>query len=99
MEVMGIHKHSVTLVVNHCRQLGRSVLLLAHYTTVFVAFMVRCVEWMTEAMRWTTLFAQHTVSVFDSVYNYLTWGKRGGVAQEVYPAATTGGLDPRRHLA
>ena len=95
---MEVHKHSVTLVVNHCRQLGRS-LLLAHYTTVFVAFMVRSVEWMTEAMRWTTLCAQNTVSVFDSVYNYLTRGKRGGMAPEDFPAATTGGLDSRRRQA
>lgn len=97
MEVMGVHKHSVTLVVNHCRQLGRSLLLLAHYTTVFVAFMVRSVEWIAEAMRWTTLFAQQTASVLDSIYNYVTWGRRRG--EEIYPAATTGGLDARRHHA
>ena len=96
---MEVHKQSVTQVVNHCRQLGRSLLLLAHYTTVFVTFMVRSVEWMTEAMRWTQLFAENTVSVFDSVYNYLTRGKRGAMAPEVYPAATTGGLDSRRRQA
>lgn len=73
--------------------------MLAHYTTVFVAFMGHSVEVLAEAMRWTALFAEKTVSVFDSVYHYLTWGQRRGGAREIYPAATTGGSDTRRRHA
>lgn len=75
----------VNLIVNHCRQLGRSLLLLAHYATVFVAFAGRSVQWLVEVVKWTALFARYTVSVFESIYRYLTWGKRRG-GREVCPA-------------
>lgn len=55
-------------------------MLLAHYTTVFVAFVGRTVQWMVDAVKWTSLFARYTVSVFDSIYRHLHRGKRRSVA-------------------
>lgn len=76
---MAGHDQRVNLIINRGRQLGRSLLLLAHYTTVFVAFVGRSVQWMVEAVRWTGLFARYTVSAFDSIYRHLHWGKRKSV--------------------
>lgn len=70
----------VNLIINHGRQLGRSLVLLAHYTTVFVAFVGRTVQWMVDAVKWTSLLARYTVSVFDSIYRHLHRGKRRSVA-------------------
>lgn len=78
--MMAGHDQRVNRIINHGRQLGRSLLLLAHYTTVFVAFVGRTVGWMVDAVRWTSLFARYTVSVFDSIYRHLQWGKRKSVA-------------------
>lgn len=82
------HDQRVHLLINHCKQLGRSLLLLAHYTTVFVAFAGRSVQWMVDAVKWTSLFAHYTVAVFDSIYRHLHWKKRKsihGVAREICP--------------
>ena len=84
--MMAGHDQRVNLIINHGRQLGRSLLLLAHYTTVFVAFVGRTVQWMVDAVKWTSLFARYTVSVFDSIYRHLHWGKRKG-ARELCPAS------------
>lgn len=85
---MGVHEQRVNLIINHCRQLGRSLLLLAHYTTVFVAFLGRTVLWVVEAVRWTTLFARYTVSVFDSIYRHLLWWRRRGAREICLGPAT-----------
>lgn len=78
----------VNRIVNHGRQLGRSLLLLVFYTTVFVTFVGRTVQWMVNAVKWTSLFARYTVSVFDFIYRHLHWGKRksvAGGAREICP--------------
>lgn len=77
---MAGHDQRVNLIINRGRQLGRSLMLLAHYTTVFVAFVGRTVQWVVDAVKWTSLFAHYTVSVFDSIYRHLHWGKRKSVA-------------------
>lgn len=74
------HKRRVNQIINHGRQIGRSLMLLVHYTSVFVAFAGRSVQWMVDAVRWTTLFARYTVSVFDSIYRHLHRGKKTSVA-------------------
>lgn len=84
--IMAGHDQTVNLIINHGRQLGRSLILLVHYAAVFVAFVGRTVQWMVDAVKWTSLFARYTVSVFDSIYRHLHWGKRKGVA-----AAAAGG--------
>lgn len=87
---MAGHDQRVNLIINQGRQLGRSLLLLAHYTTLFVAFVGRSVQWMAEAVKWTSLFARYTVSMFDSVYRHLHWGKRknaAGGAREICPSS------------
>jgi len=83
-----VQRHSVTLVVNHCRQVGRSLLLLAHYTSVFVAFVARAAEWVAGATRWTTLFTERAASAFDALHRYLTWGNGRGVVRASYPVET-----------
>lgn len=87
--IMAGHDQRVNLIINQGRQLGRSLLLLAHYTTVFVAFVGRTVQWMVDAVKWTSLFARYTVSVFDSIYRHLHWGKRKSVAREICPSSDT----------
>lgn len=88
MKIMATHDQRVNLLINRGKQLGRSLLLLAHYTTVFVAFVGRSVQWMVDAVRWTSLFARYTASVFDSVYRHLHWGKRKSVgAREICPSS------------
>ncbi|KAK9525796.1 hypothetical protein VZT92_016476 [Zoarces viviparus] len=87
---MAGHDQGVNRIINQGRQLGRSLLLLVHYTAVFVAFAGRSVQWMVAAVRWTTLFARYTVSVFDSIYRHLHWGKRksaAGGAREICPCS------------
>lgn len=73
---MGKHEKRVNLIINHGRQLGRSLLLLAHYTTVFVGFVARFAQWMVGAVRWTSMFARCTTSAFDFIYQHLHWRKR-----------------------
>lgn len=85
---MGGHDQ-VHLIINQGRQLGRSVLLLVHYITVFVAFVGRFVHWIVEVVRWTTLFTRYTVSVFDSIYRHLLWWNRRGGVRELYLAPDT----------
>lgn len=82
-------------MINHGRQLGRSLVLLAHYTTVFVAFVVRTVQWMVYAVKWTSLFARYTVSVFDSIYRHLHWGKRKYVAGGARELCQSSDLEPQ----
>lgn len=86
---MAGHDDRVNLIINHGRQLGRSLLLLAHYTTAFMAFVGRTVQWMVDAVKWTTLFARYTVAAFDSVYRHLHWKKRKSVggARELCPTS------------
>ena len=82
------HDLRVNVIINHGRQLGRNLLLLAHYTTVFVAFVARSVKWMVEVVKWTTMLAQYTASAFDSVYRHLLWWRRrggGGTVKDVCP--------------
>lgn len=84
------HDQRVNLIINHGRQLGRNLMLLAYYTTVFVAFVGRTVQWMVDAVKWTSLFARYTVSAFDSIYRHLHWGRRKGVtggAKELCPSS------------
>lgn len=82
---MAVHDKRVSLIINQGRQLGRSLLLLAHYISVFVAFVGHGVQWMVGAVRWTSLFARYTVSVFDSIYRHLQWGRRRSTAREICP--------------
>lgn len=77
---MAVHDQRVNLIINQGRQLGRSLVLLAHYTTVFVAFVGRTVQWIVHAVEWTGLFGRYTLSVFDSVYRLVLWGKRKSIA-------------------
>ncbi|KAK6314711.1 hypothetical protein J4Q44_G00142400 [Coregonus suidteri] len=86
------HDPRVNLIINNGRQLARSLLLLAHYTTVFVTFVSRSVNWFVQMLKWTTLFARYTASVFDSVYRHLHWWRRrggGGVAKQICPSLDT----------
>lgn len=78
--MMAGREQRVNQIFHQGRQLGRSLLLLVHYTTVVVAFAGRSVQWMVGAVKWTTLFARCTVSVFDSIYRHMPRGKRNGVA-------------------
>ncbi|KAK7886091.1 hypothetical protein WMY93_025712 [Mugilogobius chulae] len=73
---MAGHDSRVNLIASRGRQLGRSLLLLAHYIAVCAAFTGRSVRWMVEAMRWLCLFARYTTSMFDSIFSLLTWGRR-----------------------
>lgn len=73
---MATHGQRLNLIVNQCRQLGRSLLLLAHHISVFAAFGGRSVRWVVEALRWLCLFAGYTTSMFDSIYRLLHWGRR-----------------------
>lgn len=66
----------VKLIVNHGKQLGRTLLLLAHYTTQFGEFVGRFVQGILAAMKWTNLFARTTASVFDFIYQHLHRGRR-----------------------
>ncbi|KAG9342331.1 hypothetical protein JZ751_016833 [Albula glossodonta] len=76
---MGKHGVRVNLLVNNFRQLARSLILLAHYTSQFVEFSARSVSGFVVLARWTLLSAQYTVSVFESAYKHLSlWGRRSG---------------------
>lgn len=95
---MAVHDQRVNLILNQGRQLGRSLVLLAHYTTVFVAFVGRTVQWMVHAVEWTTLFGRYTLSVFDSVYRLVLWGKRrsiGGGAGGARELCQSSDLEPQ----
>lgn len=90
---MAVHDQRVNLLINQGRQLGRSLLLLVHYTTVFVAFVGRMVQWMVGAVKWTSLFARYTVSFFDSVCRHLHLGMRRGApgsGRQICPSRDTG---------
>lgn len=77
--MMAGHEQRVKLIINHGKQLGRSLLLLAYYTTVFVGFVGRFAQWMVRAVKWTSMFARYTTSAFDFIYTHLHWGKRRGI--------------------
>lgn len=67
----------INLLVNYGKQLGRSLLLLAHYTTVFAQFLSSSVRCMVAVAKWTSLFARCTTEAFGSVYRHLNrWGKK-----------------------
>lgn len=89
------HDQRVNLIINQGRQLGRNLMLLAYYTTVFVAFVGRTVQWMVDAVKWTSLFARYTVSVFDSIHRHLHWGRRKGVAGGAKELCPSSDMDPQ----
>lgn len=91
---MAGHDQRVNLIINRGRQLGRSLLLLAHYVTVFVAFVGRFVQWMVDAVKWTSLFTRYTVSVFDSIHRHLHWGKRKDVANGGRELCSSSDMEP-----
>lgn len=72
----GGHDLKVNMIVNYVRQLGRSLLLLAHYTTVFVSVVSRSVNCFVEGFKWISMFARYTVAVFESVHRSLNWWTR-----------------------
>ncbi|GAA6083103.1 uncharacterized [Tachysurus ichikawai] len=63
---------TANVIIQHCKQLGHSLLLLAHYTAVFVGFTSRSVGWFVEAIRWTTISVQCVTSVFNTVHRNLS---------------------------
>ncbi|TTN49602.1 hypothetical protein Baya_15910 [Bagarius yarrelli] len=63
---------SVNLIIQHGKQLVRSLLLLAHYTTVLVSFTSRSVGWFVEVVRWTVLSVQYVASMFDALHRILS---------------------------
>lgn len=92
---MARHDQRVNLIINHGRQLGRSLALLVHYATVFVAFVGRTVQWMVDAVKWTSLFARYTVSAFDSIYRHLHWGNRRSVAGGARELCQNSDMEPQ----
>lgn len=79
--------YRVNLLVQYAKQLARSVLLLAHYMTVFVSFTSRSVGWFLEVIRWTMLMVQCVASVFDAVHRNLSRLSRRciGTVMEILP--------------
>lgn len=75
----------VNLIVQYGKQLARSLLLLAHYVTVFVSFTSRSVGWVVEAIRWTTVSVECIASVFNAVHRNLSRLSRrcAGTAMEI----------------
>lgn len=92
---MAGHDQRVNLIINQGRQLGRSLLLLAHYTTVFVAFVGRTVQSMVATVKWTSMFARYTASVFDSIYRLLHWGRRKSVPGGAREICTSPNMEPQ----
>lgn len=70
---MGGHDLKLNMIINYGKQLGRSLLLLAHYATVFVSFVSRSVNFFVEVIKWTSTFARCTVAVFESIHRSLHW--------------------------
>lgn len=77
---MAVRDQRVNLIINQGKQLGKNILLLAHYTTVFAAFVGRFVECVVGAIKWTSTFAHYTSSAFDFIYRRLQRGRRRRVA-------------------
>lgn len=73
---MGGHDLKLNMIINYGKQLGRSLLLLAHYTTVFVIFVSRSVNGFVEVIKWMSMFARYTVAVFESIHRSLNWWTR-----------------------
>lgn len=73
---MGRDDFKFNMIINYGKQLGRSLVLLAHYITVFVSFVSRSVNCFAEVIKWTLMFARYTVAVFDSVHRSLHWWTR-----------------------
>lgn len=73
----------VNLIIQHGKQLARSLLLLAHYVTVFVSFTSRSVGWFVEAIRWTMLSVQFIASVFHALHRTLSRMTRRCTGMEV----------------
>lgn len=76
LNTMGRHDLKVNAIINYGKQLGRSLLLLAHYATVFVSFISRSVNGFVEVIKWTSMFARYTVVVFESIHRRLSWWTR-----------------------
>lgn len=72
----GRHDLKLNMIINYAKQLGRSLVLLAHYTTVFVCFVSRSVNCFLEVIKWISVFARYTVAVFDSIHRSLHWWTR-----------------------
>lgn len=92
---MAVHDQRVSLIINQGRQLGRSLVLLARYTMVFVAFVGRTVQWMAHVVEWTGVFGRYTLSVFDSVYRLVLWGKRKSIAGGAKELCQSSDLEPQ----
>lgn len=92
---MAVHDQRVNLIINQGRQLGRSLVLLAYYTTVFVAFMGRSLQWIAHAVEWTNVFGRYTLSAFDSVYRLVLWGKRKSIAGGARELCQKSELEPQ----
>ncbi|XP_035383662.1 guanylyl cyclase-activating protein 1 isoform X1 [Electrophorus electricus] len=64
---VGGHDLKVNVIVNYWRQMGRSFLLLAHYTGLFASFVRRSVGCVVQVVKWTSLVARCTVAAFESI--------------------------------
>lgn len=73
---MGGHDLKFNMIINYGKQLGRSLLLLAHYATLFVVFVSRSVNGFVEVIKWMSMFARCTVAVFESIHRSLNWWTR-----------------------
>lgn len=73
---MAVRDQRVNQIINQGKQLGKNILLLAHYTTVFAVFVGRFVECIVGAIKWTTTFTHYTASAFDFIYRHLQRGQR-----------------------
>jgi len=70
---MGGHDLKLNMIINYGKQLGRSLLLLAHYAAVFVSFVSRSVNFFVEVIKWMSMIARCTVGVFESIHRSLHW--------------------------
>lgn len=73
---MGRYDLKLNMIINYGKQLGRSLVLLVHYITVFVSFVSRSVNCFAEVIKWMSVFARYTVAVFDYLYRSLHWCRR-----------------------
>lgn len=85
------HDLRVNAIVNYGRQLGRSLLILAHYATVFVSFISHSVNCFVGVFKWTSMFARYTVAAFESIHRGLDWWtrRRGREAIEMVSSSDT----------
>lgn len=85
------HDLKLNMIINYGKQLGRSLVLLAHYITVFVSFVSRSVNCFAEVIKWMSVFARYTVAVFDSLHRSLHWWtrRRSGTSIEMLSSSET----------